>query len=185
MDDNQIIELFFRRDEQAIYEIERKYMEMCSKIAFNILNNNEDCDEALNDTWLKVWNSIPPEKPKNLPAYLTVIVRNTSIDKYRKNMAVKQLDNDMKATLEEISDIIPDTLSVEKQLESKELINCINNFIETLSKKQRIIFIRRYYYFYSIRDIAEEYGWSVSYITVNLTRIKSRLNKHIEKENLI
>lgn len=185
MDDKQIIKMYFERDEQAITATADKYSEFCRTIAFNILNSNEDCEEAINDTWLRVWNNIPPERPKSLPAYLVTIIRNISLDIYRKKYSKKRIGNVMSTTLDEISEMLPATINIEDQIEKKEVLTRINSFLETLPKKQRILFIRRYYYFDSIKDIAGKYNLSESYITVNLTRVRKKLANYLERERLI
>lgn len=181
MEDNQIIKMLFERNEQAISEASYKYYELCKRIAYNILDNKEDCEEAINDVWLKLWNSIPPEKPDNLAAYLTILIRNTSLDLYRKKTSVKRTGDLMSTTLDEISDIIPDSMNIEDQMEKKELVKIINRFLETLPQKHKLLFIRRYYYFDSIRDISLRYSLSEGYITATLTRVRKKLAKHLKR----
>ena len=185
MEEKQIIKLLFERDEKAIAQMSAQYSDLCRAIAFNILENSEDSEEALNDTWLRVWNTIPPQKPESLRAYIAAIVRNISIDIYRKRLSFKRKSDRMSIALEEVSELLTSDISTEKLVESKEILSVINSFLASLPKKKRIIFVRRYFYFDSIGEIAKRLRESESYITVNLTRMRKSLAKLLEKEGVL
>ena len=185
MDDESIIELFFERSEKAIDETAEKYGALCSKIAVNILGDSGESEEAVNDTWLKAWKTIPPAKPKSLGAYLSVLTRNISLDRYRKKKAAKRIDDTLVSTLDEIAQMLPAEINIERHAEQRQLIERINFFLKKLPKGQRIIFVRRYFYLDSIREIAQRYGFTESNVTVTLTRLRKKLAAFLEKEDLL
>ncbi len=185
MDDESIIRLFFERDEKALDEVAGKYNALCSKIAMNILCGAGEGEEAVNDTWLKAWKTIPPTKPKSLGAYLSVLTRNISLDRFRKKKAAKRIDDSLITTLDEVSQMLPTSLNIEKHTEQRQLIERINTFLGKLPKGQRVIFIRRYFYLDSIREIAQRYGFTESNVTVTLTRLRKKLAAFLEKEGML
>lgn len=185
MDDESIIELFFERDEKALDEVAGKYNALCSKIAMNILCDAGESEEAVNDTWLKAWKTIPPTRPKSLGAYLSVIVRNISLDRFRKKKAAKRIDDTLVSTLDEVAQMLPADMNIERRTEQRQLIERINLFLKKLPKGQRIIFVRRYFYLDSIKEISQRYGYTESNITVTLTRIRKKLAAFLEKEDLL
>lgn len=185
MNDDRIIKLFFERDERAIGETAEKYGALCSKIALNILGDSGESEEAVNDTWLRAWDTIPPTRPKSLGAYLSVLTRNISLDRYRKKAAAKRIDSSLVTTLDEISQIIPGNLNIEKHTEQRQLLEKINAFLGKLPQSQRVIFVRRYFYLDSIREIAQRYGFTESNVTVTLTRLRKKLEAYLEKEELL
>nr|MCR5427375.1 sigma-70 family RNA polymerase sigma factor [Lachnospiraceae bacterium] len=142
MDDEKLIDLFFERSEQAIAELSRKYGNLCGRIAQNILNNLQDCEECVNDAYLAVWNTVPPQRPDPLSSYLTRIVKNLALKKYHENTAQKR-NSAYEIALDEIADCFPSTASVEDELEAKETAKLIDRFLETLSETDRIMFVRR------------------------------------------
>ncbi|MBQ6172913.1 MAG: sigma-70 family RNA polymerase sigma factor [Clostridia bacterium] len=155
MDDSKIIELFFERSEQAIIELSNKYGAIFSKVADNILNNRRDAEECVNDAYLGVWNTIPPQRPDPLLSYVCRIVRNLALKKYHENTAQKR-NSYYDAALDEIEDCIPSSFSVENQIMAKEVAGVIDGFLETLDQQSRIMFIRRYWHadLYDIWKIA-------------------------------
>ena len=185
MDDESIIELFFERSEKAIDETAEKYGALCSKIAVNILGDSGESEEAVNDTWLRAWDTIPPTKPKSLGAYLSVLTRNISLDRYRKKKAAKRIDDTLVSTLDEVAQMLPAEMNIERRTEQRQLIERINLFLKKLPKGQRIIFVRRYFYLDSIKEISQRYGYTESNITVTLTRIRKKLAAFLEKEDLL
>ena len=185
MDDEQIIRLFFERSEKAIDETAEKYGALCTKIAVNILGDSGESEEAVNDTWLRAWDTIPPTKPKSLGAYLSVLTRNISLDRYRKKKAAKRIDDSLITTLDEVSQMLPASLNIEKHTEQRQLIERINTFLGKLPKAQRVIFVRRYFYLDSIKEIAQRYGFTDSNVTVTLTRLRKKLAAFLEKEGLL
>ncbi len=185
MEEKQLIQLLFERNEKAIAQMTSQYGELCRAIAFKILENNEDSEEALNDTWLKVWSTVPPQKPESLKAYILAIVRNISLDIYRKKLSFKRKGERMSIALDEVSELLPSESNTEKIVESKEILSLINSFLAAQPKKKRIIFVRRYFYFDSISEISKRLGLSESYITVNLTRMRKSLAKILEREGVL
>ena len=183
MDDKKIIELFYERSEQAITELSKKYGLLCEKIADNILNNHLDAEECVNDAYLAVWNTIPPQNPDSLVSYVCRIVRNQAIKKYHENTALKR-NSIYDTSLDELEEVLPSSASVEGELEAKEVSAMIDRFLETLDKQSRIMFIRRYWYSDSIEEIALSFKTSKHYISVRLSRIRKALKKHLVKEGV-
>jgi len=153
MEDSEIIELYWKRDEVAIQETNKKYGKYCSKIAYNIIANVEDSEECVNDTYLRVWNALPPNRPSIFKAFLAKITRNLALDKYDSKNAQKR-NNSMDLVYEELEDCIP-TNSMENEIEYNELVKELNIFLENLPKEKRVVFLERYWYMSSIKDIAK------------------------------
>ena len=185
MSDSEIIELFYARSEKAITELKYIYGKYCYKIANNILSNNEDVEECMNDTYLSVWNSIPPNTPNSLLSYIGKITRNIALDKYRTENARKRGGGEINLVLEELKEFISSKNNIEKELENKEIIKVINNFLETMEKEKRVIFVLRYYYSENIKMISYKLGISESKIKSILFRIRKELKKHLDEEGII
>lgn len=183
MDDREIIKLFFERSEQAITELSNKYGTVCSKIAFNILNSTQDAEECVNDAYLGVWNTVPPQDPSPLLSYVFRIVRNLSIKKYRANTAAKR-NSIYDVALDELENCFPSSVSADDEFNASETARIINEFLESLDKENRIIFVRRYWYSDSITDIAKQFGRNEHNISVRLSRIREKLRKHLIKEGI-
>lgn len=183
MDDREIIKLFFERSEQAITELSNKYGTVCSKIAFNILNSTQDAEECVNDAYLGVWNTVPPQNPSPLLSYVCRIVRNLSIKKYRANTAAKR-NSIYDVALDELENCFPSSVSADDEFNASETARIINEFLESLDKENRIIFVRRYWYSDSITDIAKQFGRNEHNISVRLSRIREKLRKHLIKEGI-
>ncbi|MBP5254110.1 MAG: sigma-70 family RNA polymerase sigma factor [Clostridia bacterium] len=183
MDDRKIIELFFERSEQAIIELSNKYGAICSKVANHILNNRLDAEECVNDAYLGVWNTIPPQRPDPLLSYVCRIVRNLALKKYHENTAQKR-NSIYDVALDEIADCIPAPFSVEDEIMAKEVAGIINGFLETLDRQSRIMFIRRYWHADSIEELAALFHRSRHYISVRLSRTRKALKQHLEKEGV-
>ncbi len=154
MEDAKIIELYNTRNELAVVETEHKFGKMLFSIAMNILSNREDSEETVNDTYGKAWNSIPPEKPNFLGAWLGKITRNLSISRFRKNKAQKR--SGIEIMLSELEECIPSSENVETESENGEITAAINRWLGMLSKEERIFFLRRYWYGDSVSEIAEK-----------------------------
>ena len=181
MEDYRIIELFFGRQEQAIMELSEKYGNLCYKIAMNILNNRQDAEECVNDTYLASWNNIPPERPKPLRTYVCRIVRNLSIKKFHSNTALKR-NSFYDVALDELESCIPSAATLEDAVDAEELAERINRFLETLDEKDRIMFVRRYWFSDFVSEIAAKFQMSSHNATVRLTRIRKKLEKFLLKE---
>lgn len=179
MEDNDIIQLFFDRDENAIKETSVKYGNYCSSIARNILKNWEDAEECVNDTYLKAWNVIPPNRPTMFKAFLGRITRNISFNLYKKMNADKRGSGQILFILDELAECVSDGKDPYKELEKEEIIKAINSFLEKLPQEKRIMFVRRYWYSDSVVDIAKRCGVSENSVSVNLNRLRKRLHNYL------
>lgn len=185
MADGEIIELYWARSEKAITETANKYSKYCYFIASNILQNNEDSEECVNDTYLKVWNAIPPKRPERLSAFIGRITRNLSLHKYEKNHAQKRGSGQVEMVLEELQECIPGTTSVEQRIDDTALVELLNEFLANLPKNVRTVFIRRYWYLSSIKEIAKDYKYTESKVKMTLLRTRNELKQILEKEGII
>ncbi len=184
LEDSKIIELFFDRSEEAITELSKKYGQVCKSVAENILNNQLDSEECVNDAFLAVWNTIPPQKPEHLLSYVCRIVRNLAIKKYHANTAQKR-NSIYDVALDEIKECFPSSVSVEDEIESVEFSKEIDRFLESMDKQSRILFVRRYYYSDSIEELSELFRTSKHNISVRLSRIRKNLKKYLIKEGVL
>lgn len=179
MKDKDIVQLFFDRNPDALDALSKKYSSYCNTIAKNILGSSEDAAECVNDTYHKLWNSIPPEKPENLAAYISKIVRNLSFDRYKHITAEKRGGGTINLVLDELAEIVSGKESVEQEINKKELTADINTFLNSLSKEKRSIFIYRYMYAYPVKEIAKLFGKSEGNISVLLNRIRKGLKEYL------
>ena len=184
MEDSKIIALFFARSEQAITELSTKYGRLCTQIAQNILSNQQDAEECVNDAYLGVWNTIPPQKPNPLQAYICKIVRNIAITKYHANTAQKR-NSHYDVALDELEYCLfaPDT--PESQLQAKELSHLLDRFLASLDERSRVMFIRRYWYADSVSLIATAFRMRPNSVSVQLSRIRGKLRKFLLKEGYL
>lgn len=182
MTDTEIIELYLRRDERAIAETQKLYGRYCEKIARNILGSEQDAQECANDAYLKAWETIPPERPKILAAYLARITRNSAISRYRREKTEKRGHGTLPLILDELSDVVSGTANVEKTAEDREIVAEIDRFLETLPETKRRIFILRFVCCESIEDIAKRTGVNKNNVSVTLNRVKKQLKQHLNKE---
>ena len=183
MEDSEIISLFFARSEQAVAELDRQYGAAVKKTASNILPDRLDAEECVNDTYLRVWNSIPPQRPNPLVSYVCKITRNLALDRYRSSRAEKR-NGSLDLVLEEMEDCIPSTMNVETELEAKELTAAINRFLETLGHEDRVLFVRRYFFTDPVTQIAAATHFSVNRTSVRLFRLREKLRNYLQKEGL-
>ncbi len=181
--DNEIIDLYFDRDEKAIEETAEKYGAYCNQIAYNILADIHDSEECVNDTYMKVWNTIPPTRPNVFSAFLAKITRNTAIDRYKGDHAEKRGDN-LAESIDELYSSVADDNSTWNALEISELGNLISKFLYTEKEAARRIFILRYFYEYSIEDIAHIYGVGASFVKTKLFRTRKALAKYLKNEGV-
>lgn len=185
MDDEQIVDLYWERSENAISETANKYGRYCHRIAYNILHNNEDSEECVNDTYMRVWGAVPPQRPNRLSAFLGKITRNLSLNRYEKYTAQKRGEGQVPLALSELQDCIPTFDSVEQVIEDAELVELFNRFLAAQPKEVRKIFMRRYWYLSSIKEIAEDYGFSESKVKMILLRARNELKQILEKEGIV
>lgn len=179
MEDEEIITLYWNRSENAIKETALKYGKYCNTIAFNILYDSEDSKECVNDTYLQAWNSMPPQKPNILKAFLAKITRNLALNRYESKKARKR-NNTMDLVYEELEDCIP-TNNLEEKIKYSELVSEINAFLGNLSNEKRAIFLERYWYFSPIKNIATKYNQKESKIKMSLYRTRNELRKYLEE----
>ena len=185
IDDEKIIELFFERSEQGIQELDIKYGKVCHKLSYNIVSNRQDAEECVNDSYLGAWNAIPPAKPDPLLTYICKIVRNISLKIYYRKEAAKRSSH-YTIAMEEIEACIAAPNTVEAEIEARELAHIIESFLDTLTMENRIIFMRRYWFYDSCKDIAEFVGLTEKNISVRLTRIRQKMKDYlIEREVFI
>lgn len=183
LEDAQIIQLYWDRDTSAISETDQKYGRYCKKIAMNILQNSGDAEECVNDTYYKTWDTIPPQRPAVFPPFLGKIVRNLALDRYRYNNAQKRSGR-MDVLLSELENCLPADGSVEDALEGTVVTAVIDEFLGTLSRQKRMIFVRRYWYAQSIREIARAFDLSEGQVKSILFRLRGSLREALEKEGV-
>ncbi len=184
MDDKKIVSLYWERSEAAIDESTKKYGRLCHSIAFNILRNNQDSEECVSDTWLRAWNSMPPQRPQKLTAFFCKITRNLSINRLEALTAAKRGGIEAALALDELAEIVSDGKSTADEAEAKMLAELINHFLASLPKKERKIFVMRYWYLYSVRDIADNFGFGESKTKMILLRTRNKLKEYLEKEGV-
>ena len=181
MEDEKIVMLYWERNETAIRATEQKYGKYCYTIAYNILHSHEDADECVNDTWNGAWNAIPPERPTKLQGFLARITRNIAIDRFRRDGAQKR-SAEVENAIDEYWKCIPNG---DASIEDEDVLQqAINSFLASLDMRTRIIFMRRYWYSMSVKDIAEGMRLSESHISVILHRTRSKFKDYLSKEGI-
>ena len=185
MQDKEIVELFLRRDESAIENAKSKYDRYLYKIAYNILGDREDCEECLSDVYLGAWNSIPPQEPSVLQAYLAKLTRRSAITMLRRKSRDKRRVSEYSVSLYELEECLPDNNTPEKEADLKLLADAVNSWLRTLSPDKQAAFIGRYYFSDSIRDIAGHLDVSETKVKSMLCRLRTELKKHLEKEEIL
>lgn len=181
MDDQKIIALFLDRSEQAIEELARRYGGAIGNVARNILKDPQDVEECVSDTYHQVWRRIPPTVPKFLGAYVCRIARNLCLDRYDRNTAGKR-NSYYDVALEELEETIPSLSTVESEYDAKELTGYLNTFLETLSREDRYLFLRRYWHGDPVGKIAKQMGITPHNATVRLSRLRKKLQQNLQKE---
>ena len=184
MDDEKIIELFFNRSEQVIEEVDKKYGKTCHNISYNILHNKLDAEECVNDAYLGAWNAIPPARPNPLLTYLCKIVRNLSLKRYEFNTAIKR-NSTYDVAMEELESCLSSPETVESEIALKELTHIIENFLDSLSTENRVIFLRRYWFSDTYSDIAARVGMTEKNVSVRLTRIRENLRNYLKEREVL
>lgn len=185
MEDNQIVDLFWQRNEKAIEEASNKYGSYLHSIAYGILSNDEDAKECVNDTYIDAWNAMPPHKPSILSTFLGKITRRISIDLWRKNTAKKRGGGEISLVFDELEECVSGSGSIEEEMERKELSQKISMFLKKLPVTERKIFLCRYWYLESVKTIAERFGFTESKVTSMLYRLRGKLRKLLEKEGYL
>ena len=182
MNDQAVIDLYWKRDESAIRETDRKYSRYLVKIAYHVLADTCDCEESLNDTYLKTWNSLPPHRPEILSAYLAKIMRWMAIDMRRKKSTKKRGNSEYVLSLSELGDCVSGEEGPQQRAEFLVLEETISEFLKNLPMENSDIFVCRYFYMDSIQEIAAYSGYSESKIKSMLYRMRNGLKNHLEKE---
>ncbi len=183
VEDKKIIALFFERSEQALRELDLKYGKVCHQLSYNIVNSRQDAEECVNDAYLGIWNTIPPAKPSPLLTYLCKIVRNISLNIYWSKEAAKR-SSTYTIAMEEIEACIAGPNTVETEMEANELARMIESFLDTLTAENRVIFMRRYWFSDSYKDIAEFVGLTEKNVSVRLTRIRKKMKAYLAKREV-
>lgn len=182
MEDQEIVQLYWNREHRAITETASKYGNYCKAIAQNILGSKEDAEECVNDTYLNTWNSLPPHRPSVLSTYLGKITRNVAFDRFRFRHAEKRGNGEINLVLGELAECVSDTDCVEDEVIRHELIHAINAFLSTISKKNRDIFLLRYWYVMPLSEIGKKCGMTSGNVSVTLSRVRKKLKQHLKEE---
>ena len=184
LDDKEIVDLYWERSEKAITETDKKYGRYCHYIAYQILADNEDAEEIVNDTYLKTWNTVPPNRPDPLKGYLGKISNRLALDRYNSKKAAKRGGGQLPAVLHELSECIPTNDNREDIGYSVALRDALGRFLKALPERTRTIFVRRYWYVTPITEIAEEFGMKESNVAMLMLRTRLKLKEFLEKEGL-
>lgn len=182
MKDEQIVELYWARNEEAIRLTERKYGAYLSKVAHNILSDLEDSRECVNDTYLRAWNSMPENRPAVLSTYLGKMTRRLAIDMFRRKNSIKRYASAYAVSLDELEDIVSGDGAPERELDAKLLNEAVNRFLRELPERERNVFIGRYYFFDPLKSIAAAFGMSEAKVKSMLYRTRQKLREHLVKE---
>ena len=185
IDDNNILNLFWARDEAALDYVKHKYGRSLHKVAYNILSNNHDAEECVNDTMHRAWEAIPPQRPAFLGAYLTKITRNLSLKRWRAAGTIKRGGGQADLMLSELEQSIPMPRTVEDDFDYSQTVGSINTFLRGMDKSARVIFIRRYFFGDSIQDISHQFKASESKVKSTLFRARQKLKVHLEREGVV
>ena len=185
MEDEQIVQLYWERSYRAISETAYKYGTYCRSIAQNILQNPEDAEEIVNDTWLGAWNAMPPHRPGVLSTFLGKLTRRISIDRFRTRTRHKRGGDTVTLALEELNECVPGGQDIQQELEQRELERAIDRFLDTLPDRERRIFLCRYWYLDDIAAISARFGFTRSKVKSMLYRIRNKLRTHLQEEGYL
>ena len=186
MEEQEIIDLLWQRKEEGLVALQENFKAYCGKIASQVLSQREDVEECLNDTWLKAWHAIPPERPQFLRAYLGKIVKNASINKLKMLKAKKRFSENFTESVEELGeDLHLSSDNVEEHVNQQSLVDALNQFLEKQKKETRIFFVRRYFYHDEIQEIAKAFQVTESKVKVSLHRTRQALAKYLEDEGIV
>ncbi len=182
MNDSEIIELYRNKNTKAISASMDKYGSYCFTIANGILDDAQDSEECVNDTWLRAWNAIPPTRPTVLKMFFAKITRHLSFDRYKARRSQKRGGGDIPLVLEELAECIANESDVEGQVDANELGKAINKFVASLPEREQNLLVRRYFFSEPIKVIAERFDMSENYVNVTLGRVRRQLRMHLSKE---
>ena len=185
MTDQDIVDLYWQRSEQAIPETEEVYGAYCHTVAYNLLRSPEDAEESVNDTWLAAWNTMPPTRPGSLRAFLGKLTRNIAVTRLRRKGSLKRGGGTAALALEELSECLPGDFDLERRVEARELLRCIDRFLAKLPERERVIFVGRYFYVLSPEELAERLNMKPAGVKTALFRTRAKLRKELEKEGML
>ena len=183
MEDTNIVALYWERNQQAIVESSRKYGSFCGGMARNILGNPEDAEECVNDTWHRAWDTIPPQRPVSLRAYLGRIVRNLSIDRWRRSRAQKRGEG-MELMLSELEDCLPGGVTPQQELENREITKALEGWLDTLTGEERSLFLRRYWYGTGVGELASLWGCTPNRMAQRLFKLRKSLRVYLQEREV-
>ena len=184
MEDGKIIELYWARSQQAIAESEKKYGPYCHTIARRILEREEDAEECVNDTWLRAWNVMPPQRPGILSAFFGKVTRNLSLDRWRQTRAAKRGGSQVEVALHELEDCLPDRGRLDENLEARETAALISAFLRQQDQTDRALFVRRYFHLEPLGELALRFGMTTGQVKSRLHRMRGRLKLELEREGV-
>lgn len=183
--DEQIIELYWQREESAIQETDKKYGQFLFRIAYNILHDRMDCEECQNDTYLGVWNAIPPTRPTVFPAFITQIMRRIAINRYKEKTSQKRIPSELTVSMEDVMESLCSSQSVDAEYEVKQIGEIINDYVRKLSSRQRYIFIDRFYFAEPVEVIANDLSVSIPTVYREIDKIKHGLKLHLDENGVL
>lgn len=185
MEDGRIIELYWAREQSAIEQTQRKYGSFLMSLANNILANREDSEESVSDTYMAAWNAMPPHRPDSLRAFLSKLVRRISIDLLRRRESLKRGGSQYTLSLSELTECLPGGRDSQQEAEARELARAVADFVKGLPEKTRKVFLGRYYFLDSVRDVAGYCGMTESNVKTTLHRTRLALRAHLEEEGFL
>lgn len=185
MEDLQIVQLYWDRDQQAIACSKEKYGIYCFTVANHILDNFQDSEECVSDTWLSAWNAMPPYRPQVLRMFFAKITRRLAFNRFKANSAQKRGGGQLPLVLEELSQCVAGSEDLDGALVAKELGTCIRNFVEQLPPREGDVFVRRYFFTEPVKEIAQKYGLTENHVSVILNRTRNKLKDHLQKEGYL
>lgn len=185
MRDTEILDLYWARDEQAIVKTQENYGKYCYSIAWRILQDREDSEECVNDTWMRAWNAIPPKRPDRLNLFLGAITRNLALDRWKGQRTMKRGGGETMLALDELAECVPSAHSTEEIVEAGELQRLVNQFLHTLPERECNVFLRRYWYVEEYEVIAERYGMKLNTVKTSLFRTRGKLKAFLEREGVV
>ena len=181
MEDDQVIDLYWMRSEDAITETAAKYGGFCFALAWNLLERREDAEECVNDTWHAAWNAMPPQRPARLRAWLGRVVRNLALDRWHRDHARKR-DGGIPVLLDELAECIPSPRTVEARLEAAELTGAVDRWLGSLDRQDRVLFLRRYWNGTALKDLASQTGTTPDRLAHRMARLRRSLKDALEEE---
>lgn len=184
MEDEQLITLLEQRSERALTELNTQYGKLCRHVAYQVLASAEDAEECVDDTWLAVWNTIPPQRPRFLRAYVCRIVRNLAIKRYHSKTAAKRF-SPYTVALDELAEVLEGAQTVEDANDEQVLTNVLTTFLDGLPQEDRLLFMRRYWFADTEQELAQRFGRSRGTIAVRLHRLRGKLRRELEKEGIL